>query len=92
MAKRVIDVPDQPKLTNEGQSMELLKTISPELHEVYEAMQYSDIDHSTIIRMLYSLANVKRFSKWGMVQISVKNGKEFKVEQRQWFLQEEDKN
>lgn len=86
MAQRDTTQPDQPKLDNYDQSMALLEQISPELAQMYQAMQYADLQPDIAVKFFYTVANVKRFSKYGVVSLNVTNGKESKIVQKQQFV------
>lgn len=83
-------IDETPEIEKESQNNEtlfdgMLEKAYPELYELKQAMNYSETDIPTIIKMLYSISNVKKFTKWGSVSILIQNGKEMRIESKQGF-------
>lgn len=72
-------------LTNEEKLKEILKTGAPDLWAVKEAMETTHIDPDLILRTLYLVANVQRFTKWGKVSMLIQDGVITRIQQEQGF-------
>lgn len=77
-----------PDLSNESKLREILKQGAPELYAVMEAMEETQIDQATLIKGLFLLKNIQRFSRWGKVTFLVQDGQIVRVEQTQGFKTE----
>jgi hypothetical protein len=75
-------------LTNEQKIKELLQAGAPDLFAIKEALDVTSIDIDLLLKSLYLIANVKRFTKWGKVSLIIQNGVVVRVQQEQGFKTE----
>lgn len=73
------------ELSNEEQMMEILKQGSPDLYAIKKAIDETGIDTSILLKTLYMIANIQRFSRYGRASIMVQDGRIVRVEQQQGF-------
>lgn len=74
-----------PELDNEDKMLEVLRQGSPDLYAIYDAIKKTDANPDHIIKALYLLADVQRFTRWGKITFLIQDGKVTRVQQEQGF-------
>jgi hypothetical protein len=78
------DLP-QSDLTNDDHLRHILQAGAPELLAVKDAMDELQIEPDLVIKALYLLRNIQRFTRYGKVSYLIQDGQVVRIEQEQGF-------
>jgi hypothetical protein len=81
----MIDEVTSPCLDNNDKLRAILEAGAPDLLAIKDIMDETQTSMDVLIKAVYLMRNVSRFTGWGKVSILIQNGQAVRVEQEQGF-------